>query len=98
PLPYTTLFRSFRIKTKGSDGGHNGLKDIQAQLNTVHYNRFRWGISNPYHPGNQVQYVLGEWTEDEQQKLPERLETASKAVNTFVLSGITNAMNTYNGK
>jgi len=91
-------FGTFRIKTKGSDGGHNGLKDIQTQLNTTQYNRFRWGISNQFNPGSQVQYVLGEWSEEELQKLPERLKTASQAINTFVLAGITQAMNSYNGK
>lgn len=91
-------FGTFRIKTKGSDGGHNGLKDIQTQLNTTQYNRFRWGISNQFNPGSQVQYVLGEWSEEEEQKLPERLKTASQAINTFVLAGITQAMNSYNGK
>lgn len=68
-LPFGTL----RLKTKGSDGGHNGLKDVQAQLNTTKYNRFRFGISDEFSKGQQVDYVLGEWDETERKKLPERL-------------------------
>lgn len=54
-------FGTIRLKTKGSDGGHNGLKDIQTQLNTTNYNRFRFGISDEFSKGRQVDYVLGEW-------------------------------------
>ena len=67
-------FGSIRVKTKGSDGGHNGLKDIQAKLQTVNYSRFRFGISDDFGKGRQVDYVLGEWNDDELSKLPERLE------------------------
>ncbi|NIK90664.1 aminoacyl-tRNA hydrolase [Mangrovimonas sp. CR14] len=93
-LPFGTL----RLKTKGSDGGHNGLKDIQDKLNTNKYNRFRFGISNDFGQGRQVDYVLGEWNEEEQVKLKERLETASKLIKSFGLSGVSNTMNTFNGK
>lgn len=93
-LPFGTI----RIKTKGSDGGHNGLKDIQNQLNTITYNRFRFGISNEFGKGGQVNYVLGEWDEDERQKLTERLQKSAEAIKSFAMSGITNTMNTYNGK
>jgi PTH1 family peptidyl-tRNA hydrolase len=93
-LPFGTI----RIKGKGSDGGHNGLKSIQALLNTVNYPRFRFGISDEFKKGQQVDYVLGNWSDQENQFLPERLQTASKAVQEFVLAGLNNAMNNYNGK
>lgn len=91
-------FGTFRIKTKGSDGGHNGLKDIQAHLNTTNYNRFRFGISDEFSKGNQVNYVLGEWGEEELKLMPERLEKAAEAIKSFGTAGINNTMNTYNGK
>lgn len=91
-------FGTIRVKTKGSDGGHNGLKDTQAQLNTTKYNRFRFGISDQFSKGRQVDYVLGEWTADENAALPERLDKASEVIASFVKAGINNTMNAYNGK
>ncbi len=91
-------FGSIRLKTKGSDGGHNGLKDIQAKLNTTKYNRFRFGISAAFSKGRQVDYVLGEWSEDENSKLLERLDTSIALIKSFVLSGVNNTMNIFNGK
>ncbi|KAF2520240.1 aminoacyl-tRNA hydrolase [Flavobacterium salilacus subsp. salilacus] len=91
-------FGTIRIKAKGSDGGHNGLKSIQQVLNTADYPRFRFGISDEFKKGKQVDYVLGEWSEEEKVKLPERLETSAEAIKSFALSGLANTMNTYNGK
>lgn len=91
-------FGSLRLKTKGSDGGHNGLKDIQDKLNTSQYNRLRFGISDEFSKGRQVDYVLGEWTAEESEKLKERLEQCTKLVKSFVMAGINNTMNTYNNK
>ena len=91
-------FGSFRIKTKGSDGGHNGLKDTQNFLNTTKYNRFRFGISDTFSQGKQIDYVLGEWIDEEKKLLPERLEKATQAIKSFGLAGITNTMNSFNGK
>lgn len=91
-------FGTIRVKTKGSDGGHNGLKDIQAQLNTTNYNRFRFGISDEFSKGRQIDYVLGEWTEEEEKQLPERLEKSHELVKSFGTAGINNTMNTFNGK
>ncbi len=91
-------FGSIRLKTKGSDGGHNGLKDIQDKLNTTKYNRFRFGISDAFSKGRQVDYVLGEWTEEENDKLPERLKTSVELIKSFALAGVNNTMNTFNGK
>ena len=91
-------FGTIRIKTKGSDGGHNGLKNIQLLLNSTEYPRFRFGISDAFKKGQQVNYVLGEWSEEEKEKLKERLEISSEIIKSFALSGLNNTMNTYNGK
>lgn len=93
-LPFGTL----RIKAKGSDGGHNGLKSIQTMLNSTEYPRLRFGISDQFKKGQQVDYVLGNWNDEETALLPERLEMVSKAVKEFALAGLNNAMNNYNGK
>lgn len=91
-------FGTIRIKPKGSDGGHNGLKSIQQTLNSSEYPRFRFGISDDFKKGKQVDYVLGEWDEIEQSKLPERLEVATQAIQSFALAGLENTMTTFNGK
>lgn len=91
-------FGSIRIKPKGSDGGHNGLKNIQLILNSSEYPRLRFGISDQFKKGQQVDYVLGDWTDEETTALKERLDTVSKAVKEFALAGLNNAMNNYNGK
>lgn len=91
-------FGTIRIKTKGSDGGHNGLKNIQLLLNTSEYPRYRFGISDTFKKGKQVDYVLGEWNEEEKEKLKERLEISSEIIKSFALAGLNNTMNLYNGK
>lgn len=91
-------FGSIRVKTKGSDGGHNGLKDTQAKLNTTNYNRFRFGISDAFNKGQQIDYVLGEWTDEENEKLKERLDKSVEIIKSFGLAGINITMNTFNGK
>jgi PTH1 family peptidyl-tRNA hydrolase len=91
-------FGAVRIKAKGSDGGHNGLKNIQMVLNSVEYPRFRFGISDQFKKGQQVDYVLGEWDDEEKSKLPERLDLAIKAIQSFALAGLNNTMNEFNGK
>ncbi|WP_400075314.1 aminoacyl-tRNA hydrolase [Winogradskyella sp. R77965] len=91
-------FGALRLKTKGSDGGHNGLKDTQDKLQTTKYNRFRFGISDEFSKGRQVDYVLGEWSEDENYKLDERLKTSAALIKSFALAGVNNTMNQFNGK
>lgn len=91
-------FGTIRIRTKGSHGGHNGLKDIQDKLNTSAYNRFRFGISDDFSKGRQVDYVLGDWSKKEILDLPERLDMAVEVIKSFGRSGITNTMNEFNGK
>lgn len=91
-------FGAIRIKKKGSDGGHNGLKSVQNELQTPNYARLRFGISSDFAKGQQVDYVLGKWTEDETKKLPERFEKMAQAILSFGLSGIDITMNSFNNK
>lgn len=93
-LPFGTI----RVKAKGSAGGHNGLKDIEAQLNTSKYCRFRFGVGAEFHKGRQVDYVLGEWNTDEENAMPDRLEKGIALIKSFATAGLTNTMNTFNGK
>ncbi len=91
-------FGAIRIKGRGSDAGHNGLKSIAQLLGTDAYPRLRFGIGNDFPRGCQVDYVLGNFTLDERLKLHTRLDVAIDAVKTFCLAGINIAMNTYNNK
>jgi len=91
-------FGTIRVKAKGSDGGHNGLKDIQEKLGTNKYPRFRFGVGSNYSKGRQVDYVLGDWSKDEESQLIERLPTSAKVVTAFGTAGLANTMNTFNGK
>lgn len=91
-LPFGTL----RMKTFGSDGGHNGLKSIQEILQSTNYARLRFGIENNFPKGGQVQYVLGKWTETEQKALPQYVANAVEAIESFCLIGAERTMNMYN--
>ncbi|MDR1633036.1 MAG: aminoacyl-tRNA hydrolase [Dysgonamonadaceae bacterium] len=91
-LPFGTL----RLKPKGSDAGHNGLKHVQETLGTTQYNRLRFGIGNDFPQGAQINFVLNPFTEDEQQRLPERIEIACEIIKNFCLSGIETTMNKFN--
>lgn len=93
-LPFGTL----RMKMKGSDAGHNGLKSVQEVLQTPNYARLRFGISAEFSEGRQVDYVLGTWNDEETEKLPERIEKFAKSCLSFVFAGIGNTMSSFNGK
>jgi len=90
-------FGAIRLKAKGSDGGHNGLKDINAILQTQQYARFRFGVGSEFSKGRQVDFVLGEWDADEEKLMPERLEKSHALVKSFGTAGLNNTMNTFNG-
>lgn len=90
-------FGTFRIKGKGSSGGHNGLKDIQEMLATGKYPRFRFGISDTFSKGKQTDYVLGEWTPQEESHLITQIPKSIEAIESFALAGLDNTMNTFNG-
>ena len=87
-----------RINPKGSDGGHNGLRNIQETLNTTNYNRLRFGIGNQFSKGKQVDFVLGNWTDEEQKQLQERIKIASDAIKSFAFIGLERTMNSFNTK
>ena len=91
-------FGTFRLKAKGSAGGHNGLKDINEKLNTQQYARFRFGVSDSFSKGRQVDYVLGKWNKEEHSILIERLEKALNLVKSFGTAGLKHTMNDYNGQ
>lgn len=89
---------AIRLRPKGSDGGHNGLKNINDVLGTQDYARLRFGIGNGFSRGRQVDYVLGEWSDEEMKVLPERLTLAGEAVLAFGTIGIERSMNLYNSR
>lgn len=86
-------FSKQRLRAKGSDGGHNGLKNIQELLGTDAYPRLRIGIGSSFSKGKQVNFVLGKWTEDEKAELPRILEKSTEVIKTFVTIGLEKAMN-----
>jgi peptidyl-tRNA hydrolase, PTH1 family len=93
-LPIGTL----RLKAKGSDGGHNGLKNINEVLGRNDYARLRFGISADFSKGRQVDYVLGRWSKDEEKVLIERIPMAIEIIKSFGLAGIHLTMNQFNNK
>lgn len=93
-LPFGTL----RLKGKGSDAGHNGLKHIALTLGTENYARLRFGIGNDFPRGGQVNYVLSPFDEKDWETMDERLKTAGQMVASFCLAGIQNTMNQFNKK
>lgn len=93
-LPFGTL----RLKPKGSDAGHNGLKHICEILGTQCYARLRFGIGNDFPRGGQVEFVLGSFPPEEEKQLPEKLERAGEIIKSFCLAGVQQTMNQYNNK
>lgn len=91
-------FGKQRLRAKGNDGGHNGLKNIDQLNEGNNYARLRIGIGSEFSQGKQVNYVLGKWTEEEASKLPELLKTAADTVKSFGTIGIARTMNTFNKK
>lgn len=93
-LPFGTI----RIRKQGSNGGHNGLGNIQQVLGTEAYARVRFGIGNDFTRGAQCGFVLGKWTDEEEKQLPDRLKVTNEIIPSFCLQGIDRTMNLYNGK
>lgn len=89
-------FGKIRIRAKGSAGGHNGLKDIDQSTGGNNYARMRLGIGKEFRKGEQVDYVLGEWTSEENESLPELIESAAKAALSFAAIGLGRTMNQFN--
>lgn len=93
-IPFGTL----RLRKAGSDGGHNGLKDIATTLGHNSYARLRLGVGGDFARGHQVDYVLGEWSAEELKDMPQILENATTAIEMIVLGGVDRAMNSVNTK
>lgn len=93
-LPFGTL----RLKGKGSDGGHNGLKHIAATLGTEAYARLRFGIGNDFPKGGQIDFVLGHFSEADLSIMDEKLQAAGEIIKSFCLAGINLTMNQFNKK
>ncbi len=91
-------FGAIRLRMKGSDGGHNGLKNINEMLGHDRYPRLRFGIGDAFRKGGQVDYVLGTWSEEERAALPERVALAAEAVLSYAVIGMERTMNLYNKK
>jgi len=93
-LPFGTL----RLKGKGSDGGHNGLKSVQETLQSVEYARLRFGVGNDFSKGKQSDYVLGKWSAEEEKLLPERFQKTQELIKSFMTIGLQLTMTNFNNK
>lgn len=93
-LPFGTL----RLKGKGSDGGHNGLKNIQETLHTSEYARLRFGVGNEFSKGKQVNYVLGKLNNEDEKLAEPRIKLAIEMIQGFATTGIQRTMTAYNNK
>lgn len=93
-LPFGTL----RLRAKGSDGGHNGLKHIIETLGSQQFARLRFGVGNDFAKGKQVDYVLAPWESEEQESLNERIKTSCEIIKSFTTIGLNRTMSNYNNK
>ncbi|MFI3305889.1 MAG: aminoacyl-tRNA hydrolase [Rikenellaceae bacterium] len=93
-LPFGTI----RVRAKGSHGGHNGHRNIIELVGTDKYPRIKFGVGSSFAVGQQIDYVLGEWDEEERAALAERTEMVGKAILSFSTAGLSNTMNTFNNK
>lgn len=93
-LPFGTL----RLKPKGSDAGHNGLKNIAQMLNTQNYARLRFGLGNDFPKGGQIDFVLGHFPQEQLDQMAEKLDKAVEIIKSFCLAGVQLTMNQYNNK
>ena len=87
-----------RLRKKGSNGGQNGLKDIQNVINSVKYPRLRFGVGNDFPRGRQADYVLGNFSDDDYQAMHDRIDLAIKMIRGFTTNGIDRTMSDFNGK
>jgi peptidyl-tRNA hydrolase, PTH1 family len=85
-----------RLRSGGSDGGHNGLKSIQESLGSTEYPRLRFGIGNNYPTGRQSDYVLGKWTKEEEPLVKAKISICIDIIESFATIGIQNTMNKFN--
>ena len=93
-LPFGTL----RVRAKGGAGGHNGLENINQVLGRNDYARLRFGIGDDFHKGHQVNYVLGEWSKEEQKEMPFKIDDSIEIIKSFGTIGVDRTMNFHNKK
>jgi PTH1 family peptidyl-tRNA hydrolase len=93
-LPFGTI----RLRAKGSDGGHNGLKSINEVLGTSEYARLRFGVGNDFPKGRQAEYVLSKWSDEQFAALPERLDKCKALVESFISIGVARTMSLFNNQ
>jgi len=89
-------FGKLRIRSKGSSGGHNGLKNIEEILGSQNYSRLRFGINNREKNKNKVDFVLNKWNEIEKKSLEDNFNTSCEIILSFIFNGIQNTMNKFN--
>ena len=85
-----------RLRSKGGDAGHNGLKSIQQILSTNEYSRLRFGIGDDFPRGYQIEHVLGKWSREEEETVNTKLESCFEIIKSFVTIGIELTMTKYN--
>ena len=90
-LPYEKI----RVRGKGSDGGHNGLKNINELIGSK-YARLRFGIGDEFSKGRQIDFVLGKWSEKEQEKMPDLIKKSNDIIKAFPAIGLARTMNQFN--
>jgi len=91
-LPLTKM----RLRPSGSDGGHNGLKSVEASLASRDYPRLRFGIGNEYPKGLQADFVLSKWRKEEEPLVKLKIEKAVEVIESFATRGIYLTMNDVN--
>jgi peptidyl-tRNA hydrolase, PTH1 family len=91
-LPFGTI----RLRAKGGAGGHNGLENINQVLGRNDYARLRFGIGDDFHKGFQVDYVLGEWSNEEKKELPAKIDNCIEIIQSFGTIGTERTMNFFN--
>ena len=94
----TLPFGQLRLRGSGSAGGHNGLRDVERTCASAAYARLRFGVGGDFPRGAQIDWVLGDFPAEEEERLPERIGIAVEAIKTFCLAGLATAMNQYNRK
>ena len=87
-----------RMRGSGSDGGHNGLKNIASCIMTQNYPRIKFGIGNEFPKGTQVDFVLGQFSDEDNRIIDEKLDYVGEMIKSFCLQGLDRTMNQYNKK
>ena len=87
-----------RMRGSGSDGGNNGLKNISSCMMTPTYARIKFGIGNDFPKGTQIDFVLGQFTDEDNKLIEEKLDYVGEMIKSFCLQGLDRTMNQYNKK